>query len=92
MKKEICWYKELVNQTAEKLRRFTVELEKKVEDKNRLCQLRNKYYSDVYKLQRKTKVLYDKLQNLALNNEETDHKLIIHSDNKDIPLSQPLFS
>ena len=82
-------YKELVYQAREKVRQLTVDLAKEVEDKKRLRQLRDKYQSEAYELRKKTKVLQDKLNNLALNNKAPDHKLIIDSNDEDNLTSQP---
>lgn len=82
-------YKELVNQAGEKVKQLTIDLAKEVEDKERLRQLRDKYRSEAYELRKKTKVLQDKLNNLASNNKAPDHKLIIDSDDEDNSSSQP---
>ena len=82
-------YKELVNQAGEKVKQLTTDLAKEVEDKERLRQLQDKYRSEAYELREKTKVLQDKLDNLASKKKTPDHKLIIDSDDEDNSPSQP---
>lgn len=47
----------LVNQIKGKVKHLIINLAKKVEDKKRLNQLRDKYHFEVYDLRKKTKIL-----------------------------------
>lgn len=81
--------KELVNQVGEKVKQLTVDLAKKVKDKERLRQLRDKYRSEAYELREKAKALQDKLDDLTSNDKIPDHNLVIDSDVEDNSPSQP---
>lgn len=65
-----------------------VDLAKEVEDMKKVHQLPDKYHFEAYELRKKIKMLQDNLDNLALNNEIPDYKLIINSNNKDNYASQ----
>lgn len=69
-----------------------VDLVKKIEDKERLRQLQNKYQSKIYELCKKTKNLQNKFDNLALNNKASNYKLIIDFDNENNLISQLPFA
>lgn len=54
-----------------------------MENKAKLCQLKDKYYLLVYKLRKKAKILQEKLNNLAYNYKTLDYDPIVDLNNKD---------